>query len=519
MLFKKTSKFDSPVYGRLGFIAIALILSSMMLAALGFIGLMTTESAVKWVVMIAAGFALLAFLFIVDDHKSALMGLLAFSTLTSVDIGLTNVQKFHYHGNPSLVISLSDVFLIILYFLWVLESHEKRSYKATCKFLPLILFIIFIIWSGISILNSTADIRPWAFYRMVGYLRLLLLFWYLINNIQSFNHIRAILIGAVVAVSLQASQGLIQMGTCHMVSLPLLGGNTEESSRDVIKRSIGTQDSSDQRIRGSTNQPNSLARLLGLYIPIFIFIGIFHKQNPMMRLILSGAAILALIAVGLTLSRSGWISLYIGLAIGFILIARHYRKMGVFVLSAILVQLIILGPLLATDNPISRRIFSADSALDYRGTAYDRISQFQVALNYIKDKPILGVGMGMYAKLLRKYDNSISQFSSRNPVAVHNVYLYFAAENGIPALIFILAFFISILYIGFKSAKHANLLTKLVALGFTMGLISNLIALAYTLYPLETLRSIWIPIGALCAIYLNPHLFVSKQLDDQSISS
>ncbi len=511
----RSNSYKQLKYGKLSFSIIAGLLIITMMSAFVLNIILEREDGTKWLMMIIGGLSLTVLLFLIEDRKTFLMGFIAFSTMISLDIGLRG-RPTGFHGTSTLTLNLTHILMALMYVLWAIEAVREKTGKIHVKFIPLISFALFIAWSGLSATKTTPDMQGVEINKMVPYVLNFFLFFYLVNNIRKFKHFRAILIGLSAGLLLHSAQGLVQAATGRLVTIPLITAGTATKHATGAERVLkGATTGGEVRIEGGAKHPNALARKLSLFIPVLLLVALFYKKELLLRLFFAGTAFLALISVLLSLSRSGWGALYFALAYGSILLAYKYKVLAKVVVAAIFIHLIAAVPILTTDNPISRRIAETGVSFEeQRGSAYSRIYHFQAAYNYISNNPMLGVGLGMYARELDKYDNTPLQMAYHGKVSVHNTFLFFAGESGLPALVLILTFFGSVFYYGHKLANHPSPLAKLIGVGLNMGLLSTYIALTYTAYPLEYLTSIWVPLAAICAIYLNPHLFRGNSFDD-----
>jgi O-antigen ligase len=73
----------------------------------------------------------------------------------------------------------------------------------------------------------------------------------------------------------------------------------------------------------------------------------------------------------------------------------------------------------------------------------------ELALSIIRDKPLLGVGLNTFGKVMENYDTY--HFAPGN--VVHNVYLLLAAENGIFAPLAFLWFILAVIRQGVRGMR------------------------------------------------------------------
>jgi len=80
---------------------------------------------------------------------------------------------------------------------------------------------------------------------------------------------------------------------------------------------------------------------------------------------------------------------------------------------------------------------------DRTGSAQERASQQQAAVRYVMAHPIIGAGLGMNILAMNEAEGKAAWLN------IHNVYLQYAADLGLPGLILFLAIFLG----SIKSAR------------------------------------------------------------------
>ncbi|MBD3169395.1 MAG: hypothetical protein GF307_07920 [candidate division Zixibacteria bacterium] len=454
----------------------------------------------KWIMGIFLSIVFFITLSQIKNPKYVLLTLFTLSTLIFINARIyrdDDIIRFQTVMS-GYSLDLRDITLALLYLIWLKESLSGVSRQISRRHLfnlPIVSFFLFTVWTSISIIRTESFLVNNAFIAEIQYLQVLLILWYLINNIRDKNHVYALLIGAGIGCSLQSLLGVGQKLLGRTINIPVI------SPKQITAFGVTGAGWEGGRVEGAFRHPNQLAKLLNTFIPVFLYIGIFHKMKLYQRTVLLGISFLCLLAVLYTLSRSGWVGLGISFAIGFVIIAYHKRVLLKTLLISTLLFFIITPPILLTDNPFSRRIYN--TSFSYTSPTYSRIPQFKAALNYIIDKPFLGVGPMNYVLKLREYDDTLEQLPVRRSRTVHNTFLYYCAENGIPALLLIIVFFSSILYVGFRYMNRYAPPLNYVMIGFSAGILSNIIALTYTIFPLFQQWYLWIPVGIIYAIHLN----------------
>ena len=175
-----------------------------------------------------------------------------------------------------------------------------------------------------------------------------------------------------------------------------------------------------------TGNPNELALLLNLIFPLSL--GLFLISRKLLaRTLLLGVMAVDVLAVILTFSRAGFLTL-VTIALMYLWKLRGQAERG-WVLAALLIALLSV-PLLPSGY-LDRLATIADTQSDPTGSAQARRSDTLAALSFVGSNPIVGAGVGMNALALNEQRGQLW-------TVVHNVYLEYAVELGIPGLVLFL---------------------------------------------------------------------------------
>ena len=182
-----------------------------------------------------------------------------------------------------------------------------------------------------------------------------------------------------------------------------------------------------------TLNPNGLALMLNLMLPLCIalFLG---ATRPLVRALLLGIIGLDVMAVILTFSRGGFLTLTITFAI--YLWKTSKRPERSWAVAALVIALVCLPLLPSSYWDRVSTISNKDS--DITGSSQARWRDMLAAANLVVQNPIVGVGVGMNALALVEERGPALDVANKQLLAVHNVYLVYAAELGIPGLVLFL---------------------------------------------------------------------------------
>lgn len=211
---------------------------------------------------------------------------------------------------------------------------------------------------------------------------------------------------------------------------------------------LNTGTSNVKRIAGYTGlsgNPNDLALTLNLIIPIAVVL-LFTSKRIGARIVAATTLLLAAPAVILTFSRAGFLTLGTILILTLIWLARR-RSAGLAIAVVVLACAAI--PFLPAGY-MDRLNTIADISADRTGSAQGRWKDFQIAAEVVAEHPIMGVGLGQDILALNE---ARGQKTWRS---VHNAFLEYAVDLGLPGLFLFLALLIAALRSTRVVARYAR---------------------------------------------------------------
>jgi O-antigen ligase len=202
-------------------------------------------------------------------------------------------------------------------------------------------------------------------------------------------------------------------------------GNFIIGSDPSFERVLGYQS-------GLASNPNDMALMLNLILPLAIAL-FLQKPRPGLAFLCFVAVILDAAGVIVSMSRAGFIGLAITAILYFTRLVRRPgrdRKLAMTVLA-----LAILAVPLLPSNYVERIATIADRNADPTGSAQARWQGNIAAIRFIQQRPVFGAGLGMGMIALNMTGGPLWH-------DVHNVYLQYAVDLGIPGLVlFVLLMF------------------------------------------------------------------------------
>lgn len=175
-----------------------------------------------------------------------------------------------------------------------------------------------------------------------------------------------------------------------------------------------------------TANPNDLALMLNLILPITISL-LLATRTPAMRALLMLCIVLDIVAVVATYSRGGFLTLAV-IALLYLAALFRRRKLSVAILACIASMLAL--PLLPS-HYVTRLATITNIQSDRTGSEQARWHDMVTAVHFVLRHPVIGDGAGMNYLALNKM---------RGPTwkMVHDVYLEYAMDLGIPGLVIFL---------------------------------------------------------------------------------
>ena len=172
-----------------------------------------------------------------------------------------------------------------------------------------------------------------------------------------------------------------------------------------------------------TQNPNDLALMLNLLLPLAVGL-LLTRPRPLLRTLLVLTIVLEMAGIVVTFSRAGFLALAVT-AVALMWKFRRRRERG-WVIAILLLGIVCL-PLLPKGYT-QRLATMVNTSADRTGSAQARWQDTKAAIAFVADNPILGAGIGQDILAL----NEVRGFRWRS---VHNVYLQYAVDLGLPGLI------------------------------------------------------------------------------------
>jgi probable O-glycosylation ligase (exosortase A-associated) len=275
------------------------------------------------------------------------------------------------------------------------------------------------IWLAVCLSGWAAVTVPFSYWPggsvevLLGqYFKTLAIFWLLSHTVTTPARLRHVAWGlSLMAIGL----GVTAVDNYFSDTVSIPGGD------DVPSRMFGNE--------SALKNPNDLALMLNLILPLNVALLLVSRTIPARSLLLASVLLLTF-AIILTYSRAGFLTL----ATTFTLYLWKLRNRPERVWTrAILVVLLACLPLLPASY-VDRLSTIIKINADQTGSAQERLRDTMAAVNHAFSNPVVGAGLGMNVLAL-------NEVRGATWTSVHNVYLEYAMDLGLPGLALFLLLF------------------------------------------------------------------------------
>lgn len=406
----------------------------------------------------------------------------------------------HMGGAGAYAIEAVDLFLIaLLLFQW----RDARRGGAPLVLPPLAYGWIAMILLGL-IDALTGPYRQLALVEAVQMAKSLALFLLLIGELTRVRRFLHLFAALAMGLGLQAAVGIAQYAKKADIGLQFLGEATM-TTLEYANRATYMDGGATFRIGGLLGHPNILAGYIAMLAPMLL--AMLMTRLSMERKLAIGAVLaMALVALLLTLSRSGWLAFALAVPILTGLMLRDRRSWQRALAGTMIVSAAGLAGALAFAPAIVRRFTQSDpGAVDFR---WDWMG---VAWAMMCDHPLLGVGLNSFVlhlpgRTIHGGTDGLTRSFGANWPVVHDIYLLIWAEQGTIGLVCFLILLAGLLRTAWANARHcADPMLYALNAGALAGLCANLLDGfgSFFLRQMPGARLLWI----LAAIIVATHVW------------
>ena len=229
-------------------------------------------------------------------------------------------------------------------------------------------------------------------------------------------------------------------------------------------------DSVPSRIFGNEStlkNPNDLALMLNLILPLNVALLLVSRTIPA-RSLLVASVLLVMTAVILTYSRAGFLTLATTFAMYLWKLRNRPERVWTWVILVVALACLPFLPSSYVDRLNTIIKINADQT----GSAQERLRDAMVAVDHAFANPFVGAGLGMNVLALNEKRGATW-------ISVHNVYLEYAMDLGLPGLtLFLLLLGQCVKNTVFVQKRSAGIPARRDLLSFAEGLQISLVAFA-----------------------------------------
>lgn len=396
---------------------------------------------------------------------------------------------YNFRVNQEMILKL---FIIILIIFWAIKLLSVEGVIRNKNKLNLPIYIFIIILSFSLMISNTTEVSFDDYTIFISYIILYFIVVNVINQKKEFDSFIKIFFLSSFLVSIYA---LIQY----------YGLDPYFTEINEIASTIG--------------QKNWISNYLAIIFPVIFsyFLLQREKKNKLIYYLILSVLYATLM---ICQSRGIWISISLTLIFAIYIIFK-FKFYEIFEknkkwLIALFIIFLIITIIYSTDNPLNKSVITvterAISTFDEKDPSVKtRLLIWWSTLNMIKDKPLLGSGIGTFKMNYLDYQ---ADFLQKNPDYIkfsgkaaesHNEYLQMGAELGIVGL----GIFLSILFVFYSltlkylKSKHNNQ-DRIIIFGLLMGITSFLIHSLFTFpFHVPVLGSSFFILLGLTVVYIS----------------
>lgn len=208
----------------------------------------------------------------------------------------------------------------------------------------------------------------------------------------------------------------------------------------------------------------------------FNYKGKMYRVIAIIGFVLSGNALILSYSRGATMGLVFAVVVTVSIYLFKNLSSKINKKRVLFIITSIIIIILLITPFILPDRLIDR---FKNTNLNINTNV--RILMWRTTIEMIKEYPILGAGLGTFNYYFLHYvdnvfEEAVLHQSNRGHEKPHNLYLFIAAEQGIPSLLIYLSmFFLSVKLALIKFLKNNDIINNLISLSL-LGFLAQVFA-------------------------------------------
>jgi len=412
----------------------------------------STASA-RWVLFLAFAFAAAVGVATMGGTRRVLLAVVLMDLALQLDVHLFYRSEAVLLGmRGGFNVSLTLLCLPVLYALWLGEKRAEPRRSSLPWSLPTILLAGYLCLSALS--GITAGNRTNAVFDLSIMVPAFFLHLYLANRIRDRRDLLFVLEILMIGLALQSALMIVPSVLGQSLDfVPGLSSTVAANTNESL---------AIQRAQGTFGSPIVAASYLVLLIAPAV--GLLLSPAPRRSRLLALAAVPAAgVGLVLTLSRAAWATGFLSLLL-LAVVALFRRWLSPrLVLALGFLGLLTLLPFL---DVVVTRLTAPDA-----GSAASRLPLMRIALDVIREHPLIGVGINNLPLVMAEY--RVLDYGGTWLFQVHNKYLLVWAETGTFGLLAFMGFFGASLVTGCRVAATRHALFSPIAMGVVAALIAH----------------------------------------------
>jgi O-antigen ligase len=424
------------------FVKVTLTIAFSILIGIGVFFL--AEKELRWIIMPMLALGGIIFIVVVPEKKLVLTALFVLSFQVDIYVRFLHGRAGSNEGLALPLVIITGATLAGWYFIsgYMKDFSWGGSLRRVIAALLIIMFISMIA-SSERFVGLTALIFVLQYY---------FLYWLAFNIVRTHQEFRRLI--------------FLLMITLGMQSLVYFGQSALGLTFDFLGRTI---------VGGEVPRPGGTvstnpAGFVSFIIPALMMTSAIALSNSqrLPRKYAIPLMFMGLTAVGLSFTRAAWVGLVVGFfAITIIGIRNRWINVRMVAMVATVAA---LGGIALLPKMLDR-VSSDYGSGGVEGTVEsynERMGLNAIAIRIIEHHPLLGVGPGAYPYIFKRY---VPEGLNQWLYTVHNVYLLWAAETGIPGGIAFITLLICGIRVALKLSRGPPSLVSVCATGWFAAMI------------------------------------------------
>jgi len=399
-------------------------------------------------------------------------------------------------GERGIHFNLHEIVMALVLVAWLIQAFLKKTpwREKSPLILPVVIYVVVsILACFVGLIN---DAKPGLVaFRWVRTVSFFYIFFVILNNVRTRKHYDQLVITFLVCTFAVMAFGVVQQimgqGWSEMVAEKLFGKILGYPAD--VNYVAGAGAGQVYRINSSFLHPNIFGGYLVFALPFYISLLWYFKRTWIRFFLLIGLG-MNLFCLVFTGSRASWIAAgCIVLLYG--LLGLLDRRIVLVVAIAVLIVVLMVAIIKPPDF-VKQRFVGASAKLATSG----RLMQYQLAIDFFMENPILGLGIGMEGQKM------VESNMRRTWASVENVYLTYLVSEGLVGLtsflLLLIFYWIILLWALNRSGDdpfvHFN--AEALMLGMVGFAVANLFG-AWLLFAVPMITLFWCYLGMAGSLY------------------